>query len=648
MAQPDKILEQLQDLIQERIDQFNGNLPAVQQSAFNAILDLTSELEVGSDRRIKPSIKNVKLIAKIKQELQKIIGKTDFEASLDDLVKTYDDITRLQNSYFTSLIGKFKVPKVLDEIRNLSIEATKDAFSEDALAVNVIDPIRDILVKNITQGGSRDEFLEEVRAYILGKEGEEEGRLLKYSKTYTTTALNQYSRNYGSTLSDDLGFQWYQYIGTNKDTTRPFCLKLTEAKRNGCMEYIHKSQFEDLVKGIICGEQVPIYEKYNLPQGMIEGTNASNLRVNAGGWNCNHDFAGVPDVLVPQKYKDQLASGTLGGTPAQKQEAVQVATEAKIEKLVQQRDKIEEQITKLEEQPVQPVAEPVDLVGDYISRINANQSNPFDASLGNKAAADGLRKYLKKINPLLYAKHKAYLEAPELLYDDVYARALDKRLVTSIDVTQQGVLAKENGYKELPQLANEKQFEELLASGKFIEFRRGLIDKDGITVKEMLEAFKRGEMFDGTGIFGNGTYTDTGTIDPDNPNVPFGVALSYADGIEENVLRGLIPKDSKLLDFDNYRTLSRYYDDRVAFYQKNADPNFLFPRSNLEALNIPAEILDRMDELAKANYYRGIDEGAFATALGFDGIIINGLPDARGNKLYYLLLFNRTKTIIKD
>lgn len=308
MAQPDKILEQLQTLIQERIDQFNGNLPAVQQSAFNAILDLTSELEVGSDRRIKPSVKNVKLIAKIKQELQKVIGNTDFEASLDDLVKTYDDISRLQNSYFTSLIGKFKVPKVLGEIRNLSIQGTLDAFSEDALAVNVIDPIRDILVKNITNGGSRDEFLEEVRAYILGKEGEEEGRLLKYSKTYTTTALNQYSRNYGSTLSDDLGFQWYQYIGTNKDTTRPFCLKLTEAKKNGCMEYIHKSQFEDLVKGVICGEQVPIYEKYNLPQGMIEGTNESNLRVNAGGWNCNHDFAGVPDVLVPQKYKDKFPS----------------------------------------------------------------------------------------------------------------------------------------------------------------------------------------------------------------------------------------------------------------------------------------------------------------------------------------------------
>jgi hypothetical protein len=304
-----QILVQLQDLVDERIAKFNQRLPAVQERIYASIINLASELDT-SNGKIKPSIKNVKIIAKIKSQLRKIIFDKEFEGELDDLLKTYDDIGKLQNAYYTSIVGKFTLPKVLKEVTNLSIQSTLDAFGEDALAANVIDPIQSILVKNVTQGGSRDEFLEEVRAYIKGTD-EEEGRLLKYSKTYTTTALNEYSRNYGSVISDDLGYEWYQYIGSNKDTTRDFCLKLTEARKNKCMEYIHVSQFKELLEGKICDDSIPIYQKYNLPYGMKEGTNVSNLRVNAGGWNCNHDFAGVPKSLVPKKYLDALKNGTL-------------------------------------------------------------------------------------------------------------------------------------------------------------------------------------------------------------------------------------------------------------------------------------------------------------------------------------------------
>ncbi len=71
------------------------------------------------------------------------------------------------------------------------------------------------------------------------------------------------------------------------------------------MEFIHVSQFKQLLEGRICGDQIAIYKKYDLPHGLIKGTNVSSLQVNAGGYNCNHGFYGVPKAIVPKAIWDQ-------------------------------------------------------------------------------------------------------------------------------------------------------------------------------------------------------------------------------------------------------------------------------------------------------------------------------------------------------
>lgn len=303
MAKPDLILEDLLDLIETRINSFNERMPKVQEDAYKVILDIAGELET-SNGRIKPTLKNVKLISKIKAELNKVIFDKEYEKELDKVVKTYSDITKLQNQYFTALTGKFTVPKVLAEIQNLAIEGVVDAMGQDAIGVNVVSPIRDILVKNVTTGGSRADFIEEVREYILDTE-RGDGKLVKYTKQIVTDSLNQYSANYTQIVSDDLGLEWYKYVGSNKDTTRPFCKALTAAKST-CMPYIHRSQLDEIVEGQICGEQVPIYDKTGLPHGMIPGTNAANFPINRGGYNCNHQLVPVSAAVVPKALRDQF------------------------------------------------------------------------------------------------------------------------------------------------------------------------------------------------------------------------------------------------------------------------------------------------------------------------------------------------------
>ena len=303
MAKADLILEDLLSLIETRIDSFNEKMPKVQRDAYNVILDLTGDLET-SNGRIKATMKNVKLISKIKQQLSKVIFTKEYEEELDKIVKTYGEITKLQNQYFTAAIGKFTVPKVMAEVQQLAIEGVVDAMGLDAVGVNVISPVRDILVKNVTTGGSKAEFLDEVREYLLDTE-RGDGKLVKYTKQIVTDSLNQYSANYTQIVSDDLGLEWFKYVGSNKETTRPFCKALTDAKQT-CMPFIHRSQLPEIVEGQICGEQVPIYDKTGLPHGMIPGTNAVNFPINRGGYNCNHQLVPVSAALVPKALRDEF------------------------------------------------------------------------------------------------------------------------------------------------------------------------------------------------------------------------------------------------------------------------------------------------------------------------------------------------------
>lgn len=301
---PDQIITELEDLIEANINAFNESMPAVQKQAYKEVLVLVGELDKYSDGTVKASVKNVKLIAKIKQRLQEVIIDGSYNKRLKKLLETYEQITKLQNQYFSATVEQFKVPAVLAEIQKQAIDITIESLGENGMNVNVINPVRDILNKNITTGGKIGDLTEEVRAYLLGDQ-ETEGRLAKYAKQITTDALNQYSANYNKVISDDLGFEWFRYSGSLRKTSRELCVKLIEAKK-GCMPYIHKSQIQDIVNGYICGERVAIYKKTGLPQGMIAGTNASNFYVNRGGYSCNHQLTGVPASFVPKELKDKF------------------------------------------------------------------------------------------------------------------------------------------------------------------------------------------------------------------------------------------------------------------------------------------------------------------------------------------------------
>ena len=138
---PDKIISDLEDLIEARITEFNKSMPAVERKVLQEIELLAKDLETYSDGTIKANAKNVRLIVKIRQRIQQIIFDGQYGKKLNELVKTYEDIGKLQNAYFSATVDQFKIPAVLAELEKQAISMTVESLGEAGMNVNVLTPL---------------------------------------------------------------------------------------------------------------------------------------------------------------------------------------------------------------------------------------------------------------------------------------------------------------------------------------------------------------------------------------------------------------------------------------------------------------------------------------------------------------------------
>lgn len=296
-----QLIKKINALVEDSAKNFNDKTPSLQQRVYDEIVLLLKDLDLKGDR-LATTVKNIRAIGDINRKLEKIIFDEGYKDQVKDFLKVYSEIAQAQNQYFKSVEEKFKPTAVLQAIREQSVDSTLNGLTEAGLTANVIDPIKNILQKSITTGGSYKELSETLRVNLIDDQTGD-GLMTRYLKTYTTTSVAQYSRNYSQTVAEGLQFAWYRYVGSNIETTRCFCRAMTEK------EYFHKSEIPALLKGDFAefeDKECGINRKTGLPEGMINGTNIANFMTYAGGWNCQHSIFPVPPSAVPQELRDKF------------------------------------------------------------------------------------------------------------------------------------------------------------------------------------------------------------------------------------------------------------------------------------------------------------------------------------------------------
>lgn len=290
--------------IDKAIEKFNSKIPAAQKNAFEGIADELKRLDT-SNGKIKTNVDNLRVIQSIKNKLVRLIVTPEYLRDVKEFVTQFNVITKLQNEYWQAIEKDFSPKPLLREIRKQAISDTIKNLGSSGIGVGVADQIATILRTNITSGGSYGQLTEQLRNKLLNTSTE--GVLQKYAKQITTDSINQYNAQYTQVVSADLGFEWFAYQGSDIVTTRPFCDAMTDIRYFHITEIPRLLKAEDLYYMKDAKKtKVPIYDKTELPHGMIPGTNAANFFINRGGYNCGHQIRPVSERLVPLERREEV------------------------------------------------------------------------------------------------------------------------------------------------------------------------------------------------------------------------------------------------------------------------------------------------------------------------------------------------------
>jgi hypothetical protein len=284
--------------IEDASVKFNSKLPAIEKKILNEISLLMKDFSV-KNGKILSNMDNLKLLNKIKGKLERLVFSKEYVKDVSDFVRAYSTVAGIQNNYFKALDKNFKAKDYYSALKQVAIDSTIEGLTESGVRANVIKPVTDLLLTGITSGQSYAQMEETLRK-TLTETADGAGALSRYAKTYTIDSINQFSAEYMTAISSDLGYEWFAYRGTNLETTREFCKHMKKK------EYVHKSEFPEILKGKINGHQCRIYEKTGLPYGMKEGTNVDNFTANRGGWNCGHQLVPLREESVPESIRNKL------------------------------------------------------------------------------------------------------------------------------------------------------------------------------------------------------------------------------------------------------------------------------------------------------------------------------------------------------
>lgn len=286
--------------LESSVDNFIDGLSPIEKKIFNSVIVILKELSVDKAGNIKNNLKNIKILGKVRKEMNRIIFNKKYLNDVYSFTESFNKVADIQNAYFSTIATSFTPPALAEAIKKEAIAATIEGLTEQGINGNVVTQLRDIIKTNVTSGGNYAEFTSTLKTFIEG-DAETSGVLTRYARVYVTDSINEYSANHIKTITDDLGLEWFRYVGSLMATSRDWCKELV------AQEYVHQSQFPELLKGKVNGKQVAIYEKTGLPEGMKAGTNVSNLQTLRGGWGCNHQLVPVLTESVPKKIRDKVA-----------------------------------------------------------------------------------------------------------------------------------------------------------------------------------------------------------------------------------------------------------------------------------------------------------------------------------------------------
>lgn len=288
-------LEKLLQTLDKSVSEFEDALPFIEKEIAGKVEKLIAELETRQGK-IVPNVKNLRKLKELRKEIQKILNGGKYNLAFEKLEENLNVIDGANERYFSGMVKDFTAPVVLKEVKAVTLAEMSESLKGSGINSNVVDGMLNIIKNDILGNSNFYDLNKSIREFIIS-EPDIPSRLARWSKQVVVDTMHQYSATYQQIVTDDLGLEWYEYVGALVKDSRCFCDQMVEK------HFIHKSELPQVLKGNINGKHCEIYPKTGLPQGMIAGTNEANLQVLRGGYNCQHLMPSVSKERVPKDIR---------------------------------------------------------------------------------------------------------------------------------------------------------------------------------------------------------------------------------------------------------------------------------------------------------------------------------------------------------
>jgi hypothetical protein len=260
-----------------------------QRDAWRKLGPLLAEMDVDATGNIRQTEDNIRRIGLITEELNKVLAGGEYKDAVQSFLSSIDEGVQLTDEIAKKIDSNFQPDNVQKQLLAISKQNAINAFFGSGLRDNVTVPFLEQLTANVAARAPLREATKALQGVIEGTETTD-GRLLANVRTTANTAQAIADRSYSAAVNEELGIEYFQYLGGEIPTTRPFC-----EHREGAI--FHRKEIEAWGNG---ENSAGINDIRNGTwAGRIDGTDSRSIFTFVGGWNCRHFLVPVIKQKVP-------------------------------------------------------------------------------------------------------------------------------------------------------------------------------------------------------------------------------------------------------------------------------------------------------------------------------------------------------------
>jgi hypothetical protein len=260
-----------------------------QRDAWRKLGRLLAEMDVDATGNIRQTEDNIRRIGLITEELNKVLAGGEYKDAVQSFLASIDEGVQLTDEIAKKINTSFEPDNVQRQLLAISKQNAINAFFGSGLKENVTQPFLEQLTANVAARAPLREATKALQGVIEGTETTD-GRLLANVRTTANTAQAIADRSYAAAVNEELGIEYFQYLGGEIPTTRPFC-----EHREGAI--FHRKEIEAWGNG---ENSAGINDIRNGTwDGRIDGTDSRSIFTFVGGWNCRHFLVPVIKQKVP-------------------------------------------------------------------------------------------------------------------------------------------------------------------------------------------------------------------------------------------------------------------------------------------------------------------------------------------------------------